>query len=131
MPDELVSQNNGDSEGNGKRGGIANLRPFTKGKSGNPGGRPKAILSQAYRECLKDKPPPEVAEAMRKKYGKAPRTIAEMMAQFMVNHAIKGNVPAAVELRKATEGETVNIQGDDDHPVNIIVVRDALAGDHN
>jgi len=75
---------------------------FKPGESGNPGGRPK-LLSDAYRAQLA-KPMPGDAEG---------RTYAEVIAWGMALAASKDNVPAAREMRQATEGERIRTWRDD------------------
>lgn len=75
-------------------GGLANLRPFKPGQSGNPGGRPKGkSLTALLRERLD-----EVDPATGK-------TIAEMVVEGWVNAARDGNVPAIKEALDRTEGK--------------------------
>ena len=61
-----------------------NLKPFKKGESGNPNGRPKGQRNYAtiYREALK-----KIAEAN----DKTPEEIEEMMHQVGLNKALKGD----------------------------------------
>jgi len=47
------TENSGSS--NGRARGLANLKPYKKGQSGNPGGRPKGIVSKALTKELKRK----------------------------------------------------------------------------
>jgi hypothetical protein len=71
-------------------------KPFEKGKSGNPAGRPKGIkyLSEAYRVWL------------ARPSGRDPgRTNADLVAEVIVNEAINGNIIAAKELADRTEGK--------------------------
>jgi hypothetical protein len=72
---------------------LANLKPFQKGQSGNPAGRPKAItLSEAIRAQL------------AQKYG-ADSTYAEEIARVLCAEAARGNVTAAREIADRTEGK--------------------------
>lgn len=79
---------------------LANLNPFQKGVSGNPGGRPK-LLSDAYREYLGT-----ADEATG-------RTRAQDIARAQGVKAIQGDVAAAREMRSGTEGDRIRTWRDD------------------
>jgi hypothetical protein len=71
-------------------------RPFPKGKSGNPGGRPKRTpLADACREVLA-LPVPGDSEG---------RTYAEKIAATLAEKAAKGDIRAAAELADRAEGK--------------------------
>lgn len=75
-----------------------NLKPWPKGTSGNPAGRPRNTkIIPALRELL-DKPDP---------HDKAGRTYAEVIAEAMVFEACRGNVGAAKEIANRTEGRSL------------------------
>jgi len=65
-------------------------RPFVKGQSGNPSGRPKSAL---------------VSEAYRAKLASGDPTVAERLADMMARRALKGDVAAAKELTDRAEGK--------------------------
>ncbi len=74
---------------------LQNLKPFPKGVSGNPAGRPKkALLSDALRRQL--------AEAVQ---GAPEKTIAEHIARALIREAVSGNVQAIREIGDRTEGK--------------------------
>jgi hypothetical protein len=61
--------------------GVANLRPFKKGQSGNPSGRPKGLsITRLVREELQKPANPETKT-----------TKAEMLAAMIVNLAQAGD----------------------------------------
>jgi len=72
-----------------------NLKPWPKGTSGNPAGRPRrdkltaALLDQLGMLCPDDK---------------AGRTYAEVIAAALARKAIRGDVRAAKEIALRTEG---------------------------
>src|SRR5262245_5723846 len=79
-----------------KRGNVANLKPWRKGQSGNPAGRPKSItLSEAYRKQLAQ-PFPDDPQG---------RAYAEVIAEKMVMSAATGETASAREIADRTEGK--------------------------
>ncbi len=83
-------------------------RPFPKGVSGNPSGRPKGsgLLSKAIIEQL----------ASLKPRDKKRRTWAAVIAEALAKKAAKGNVPAIREAGDRTEGrpfQAVELTGRD------------------
>jgi uncharacterized protein DUF5681 len=86
------------------KGKIENLRPPWKpGESGNPSGRPKRRrLSDAYGELVERRAP----EELRIRFGLwEGATFADVITKALIDSSINGNVPAARELREATEGK--------------------------
>lgn len=74
---------------------MANLKPFQKGVSGNPKGRPKSItVSEALRRVLGEMMPNEPES-----------TYADAIARVLCEEAAKGNVAAAREIADRTEGK--------------------------
>jgi uncharacterized protein DUF5681 len=75
---------------------LKNLRqPWKKGESGNPCGRPKRPLTDAYNAQL----------AAVKKSDKQKRTYAELIAAAQIKKALTGNTMAAKEIADRTEGK--------------------------
>ncbi len=74
---------------------LQNLKPWPKGVSGNPAGRPRQTkLTAALREQLGKVDPED----------RAGRTYAEVIADKMIRRAARGDVRAAREIRVMTEG---------------------------
>src|SRR5271166_462027 len=72
-----------------------NLRPWVKGVSGNPGGRPKTKpLTSEIERLLEQKAPK----------GKG-RTWAAVIAEGLVKRAAKGDVRAIAEIANRVEGK--------------------------
>lgn len=76
----------------GRERSIANLKPFPKGVSGNPSGRPKNVLSKAIRKKLE-----EVEEGQDK-------SVAERITDKLVELALGGNIEAMKLLGDRSEG---------------------------
>jgi hypothetical protein len=74
---------------------LKNLRSWKKGQSGNPGGRPKRPITDAY-EAQLIKP---VKGDLQK------RTYAEMIAAAQIRKALRGNTMAAKEITDRIEGK--------------------------
>src|SRR5712692_3816861 len=97
------------TENSGKavvKGRVENLRPWPKGTSGNPGGRPKsAALSGAFRAVL--------GEVVATPAGDF--TVAELIARRLARDAVRrGSVGAARELGNRAEGypgSTLELRG--------------------
>ena len=95
----------------GSRKGAGNPHPhpppvehqFKLGNNANPGGRPK-VLSSAYRKWL---------ETINVNDPEG-RTNAELVARSMGLQSLKGNINAAREMRSATEGDKLKIEGWED-----------------
>lgn len=98
----------GASSGNkGRKGRIENLKPWPKGTSGNPDGRPRkplTLLSNAYGEILKRPMPPDMFKELLAAVAEG-ATVAEVIALTIAQHASRGDVQSAREIRVATEGE--------------------------
>jgi len=77
---------------------LKNFRPFRKGQSGNPGGRPKNVISDASRDWLK---------LIDSRSG---RSNAELIAQAIGKKALKGETAAYCALRDTTEGRPAQTQ---------------------
>jgi hypothetical protein len=84
-----------ENSGETMAGRPANLKPWPKGTSGNPGGRPKTCpITTALRELLEQPVPGD----------KQNRTYAQRVALKMVERAIRGDVQAAREIANRVEG---------------------------
>src|SRR5215469_8992789 len=73
---------------------IKNLRPWQKGESGNPGGRPRKPISDAYADLAEHPFPGD-------KHG---RTYAQRLAEAQFRAAVKGKTDAAREIANRIEG---------------------------
>ena len=93
---------------------------FKVGESGNPSGRPKAIISRAYRKLMSMKLPPakdpaELFQVMFNNIIDSEGTYADIMALAQLKEAILGNVRAAAEIADRVEGKApLKIEFDED-----------------
>ena len=82
----------------------ANLQPFKRGQSGNPGGRPKKRpITDRYHEGLEAPLEENIRIALSLPEG---ATNGDAVAKAQIRAAIKGKTYAARELREATEGKS-------------------------
>ena len=77
---------------------LKNLRPFRKGQSGNPGGRPKNVISDATRDWL------ELVDS------RSGNSNAELVAEALGKKALKGETAAYCAVRDTTEGSSAQTQ---------------------
>ena len=107
------TQNSGKADGRKQnKGRVENLKPFPKGVSGNPGGRPRSeLLSDAYRKYLALPPNPEFVEHLSD-WGEVPQTNAELIAARAMLDAANGVGDARREIARATEGDTLKVSGE-------------------
>ena len=112
-------ENRGKSIGSRDRSN-ANLRPFKKGFSGNPGGRPAGEnLTETLRLLLQV-------------VGADGRTNAEAIAEALIRSAKRGNIKAINTILERTEGKVpFGMRSEEGGPVKIVVewVKKGLAGD--
>jgi hypothetical protein len=76
-------------------GNAQNLKPWPKGASGNPGGRPKQKLISVELERLLQQQAP----------GENGKTWAAVIAEALLSQAAKGDVRAISELANRIEGK--------------------------
>jgi hypothetical protein len=76
-------------------GRAQNLKPWPKGKSGNPGGRPKTKIITAELERLLDQEAPDAAG----------KSWAAVIAETLLRQARAGDVRAISELANRIEGK--------------------------
>jgi hypothetical protein len=85
---------------------LANLKPFVKGVSGNPGGRPKKILSDRYAALMETKLPDELRIPLKLPPGSLwGDAIAVVSARTALKSSETG-VAQRKELREAMEGKS-------------------------
>jgi uncharacterized protein DUF5681 len=122
MADELVTaENSGENSGRFQKGNPYRFPPKV---SGNPGGRPRKPMTDAYADIAEQKYPGDPKG----------RTYAQLAAEGQFNAAIKGKTDAAREIADRLEGKAVQpVVGDDPAgtsvAVNIEVARKKLFGD--
>lgn len=76
-------------------GHVQNLKPWPKGVSGNPGGRPKKkLISDELERLLQEEAP-----------GGTGKTWASVIAESLLRQAAKGDVRAISELVNRVEGK--------------------------
>jgi hypothetical protein len=93
---KIMPTANSEKNSGKRRGKPENLKPWPKGVSGNPQGRPKsAPLAHACRELLAQ-PVPDDSEG---------RTYAEAIAQTLAEKALAGDIRAAQEIADRAEGK--------------------------
>lgn len=90
-----------------------NAHQFKPGESGNPGGSSqKQMLSMAYKAVLGEQMPKSLKDYIAERIMKGV-TVAEIMGWAMAREVMDGNVSAAAEIRKATEGDKTTTIGVD------------------
>lgn len=94
-------------------GRTQNLKPWAKGVSGNPGGRPKRTpLADACRELL-SKPAPDDPSG---------RSYAEAIAEQLGKKALAGDIHAAREIADRAEGkarQAMELSGPEGGPMDL------------
>ena len=106
------AENSVGNSGKPRRGNPEKIKPyrFRPGQSGNPGGRPKNLLTEAYRDVLERRVPGDPEG----------RTFAQAIAFAVAREAVRGNIRAAVEIADRTEGKAmqgVQMSGAGDGPI--------------
>jgi hypothetical protein len=101
--DELFTQKQRNGRGNHPHS-LANLKPFARGKSGNPSGLPQGVpkVSIALMSLLRGDANTDYQ----------PKTRAEQLAWALFQRALNGEVPALREVMDRSEGrtpQTVNV----------------------
>ena len=82
-------------------GRIQNLKPWPKGVSGNPGGRPKKRLISDELERLLQEEAPDAGG----------NTCAAVMAEALLSRALKGDLRAIAEITNRVEGKSFQAVG--------------------
>ena len=100
------------------KGRIENLIPWPKGKSGNPGGRPrKKPVTERYEELMTTPLPDEVRRKLKLEEG---ATYGDALAYRIFMAAITGKHEAAKEITDRVEGrapQSMQISGPNGKPL--------------
>ena len=97
-----------------QKGNIANLKPFKKGQSGNPGGRPKGSTSLVSLLKRLGAEPSDTDknltrdEAMMREIYKAAETVDKQAIQFITERR-EGKPRQAIDLTERDPDEVVEI----------------------
>src|ERR1700761_5922574 len=93
------AENSAQSSAKKRRGNPDKIRAhqFKPGQSGNPGGRPRKVITEGYEDILR-----EVVVRNRKK-----DTRLRHMLRAIVDEAIQGKIPAIAEITDRVEGKAV------------------------
>lgn len=115
------AENSGENKEQRKRGRVENIiaYQFKPGESGNPGGRPRKVLSDAYTALMDQKFPGDAKG----------RTYAQLIAEGQAKQAIKGKTDAAHEIGDRVEGkvrQSIELSGPDGSPVRVASYRAKL-----
>ena len=81
-----------------QRGNTDNLKPFKKGQSGNPKGRPKRA------KCI-----PDILRKITSKKGKGGSTKLDLILNNVVDNAIKGDVWSIQFIADRMEGKPAQV----------------------
>ncbi len=87
------------------------MAKFQKGESGNPGGRPK---TKPWTDALR--------EAVNKAVEGEDKTALELIAERVIDEAVKGDMAAVKEIANRLEGRppaSITIKGDPDEPFTV------------
>lgn len=91
-----ISQNS-EQKSEAQKRKLANLKPFKPGQSGNPGGRPRKIITEGFDDILS-----EVVVRRKKR-----DTRLRHMLRAIVDEAIAGKIPAFSEITDRIEGKAM------------------------
>lgn len=110
-----------------KGGRPENLRPWKKGQSGNPSGRPKSIIAGHITAIANRKITEKEFKAFKSMGLNIERgvTYGEALAAALFRHAIKGKIDAAKEIGDRVDGKVraqVEVTGEAGGPIEISVV---------
>ena len=101
---------------------LENLRPFPKGVSGNPAGRPKGLSLLARINA-------ELAKPAGTTEGGRPLTQADVIAEGLVRRAASGDLEAIKLVLAYIEGkpaQVVAVGGRVEHALSIAAIRRAI-----
>lgn len=102
---------------------LKNLKPFKKGQSGNPAGRPQRRPITKWLSVIAET---RIEESERKRL-KLPRgsTYGRALAIRMYQQAIEGDIRAAKEIREAIEGKAERPMADEEKTLGELLLADA------
>jgi Family of unknown function (DUF5681) len=108
------TQNSAENSAKPRRGNPDKTKPyrFKKGESGNPGGRPRKLISLAYEKLALELIPNDAKK----------RTYADLLAEAQFREAIKGKTQAAREVTDRLEGKAmqpIELSNREDQPLQV------------
>lgn len=91
LPDTLAVTENSDKNTK-RRGRVENLKPWKPGQTGNPGGRPKGIVSSA------------LSKQLLRRAANGGKSDLDAVVEAIIKTAKKGNTPAFCAIRDTVDG---------------------------